>query len=359
MDTIVKALDDLTHALKGRRNVKGEAQIEALERINELLNNIPKQLESERRQEQQKQVTFNEPTAPPKDNIVPTAKQTMPLRTTQRSPIQKALIDKPIPTIAPTPRVQKETRTAPTDTEAQTTTLTPRVMRKSRQAPLTIAQSKNKIREAALSRARLPYRTHMQLRQQEQREHVQLIRNGDTREYLNYWQLMSSPKHRTIWNKSLANEFGRLAQGLPDGRVTGTNTIFFIHRDLVPKDQLRDVTYTSFSCDMKPNKKETHRTRITAGGDRINYPEDMGTLTADMTLVKTFSNIVISTKGANCVMLNVKDFYLNTPTKQYEYMRIKIMDIPEEIIEHYKLRKIFTEDGYVYCEIRKGVYGLL
>ena len=110
---------------------------------------------------------------------------------------------------------------------------------------------------------------------------------------------------------------------------------------------------------MNSNKKETHHTRITADGDRINYPEDIGTLTADMTLVKTFSNIVISTKGANCVMLNVKDFYLNTPTKQYEYMRIKIMDIPEEIIEHYKLRKIFTEDGYVYCEIRKGVYGLL
>ncbi len=32
-DTIVKALDDLTHALKGRKNVEGDAQIEALEKI--------------------------------------------------------------------------------------------------------------------------------------------------------------------------------------------------------------------------------------------------------------------------------------------------------------------------------------
>jgi len=31
-DTIVKALDDLTHALKRRRNVKGEAQMDALKR---------------------------------------------------------------------------------------------------------------------------------------------------------------------------------------------------------------------------------------------------------------------------------------------------------------------------------------
>ena len=169
---------------------------------------------------------------------------------------------------------------------------------------------------------------------------------------------MRSQKHGIIWNRSSANEFGRLAQGLPDGRVTGTNTIFFIRRDQVPKDRLKDVTYASFSCDMKPNKKETHRTRITAGGDRINYPEDVGTPTADMTLVKTFFNSVISTKGAQCVMLDVKDFYLNTPMKRYEYMRIKITNIPAEVIEHYRLREIVTEDGYIYCEIRKGMYGL-
>jgi hypothetical protein len=33
-----------------------------------------------------------------------------------------------------------------------------------------------------------------------------------------------------------------------------------------------------------------------AGGDRINYPEDMGTPTADMTLVKILLNSVISAK---------------------------------------------------------------
>jgi hypothetical protein len=38
-NTIVRALDDLMHALKGRRNVKGTSEIEALERIDELLNN--------------------------------------------------------------------------------------------------------------------------------------------------------------------------------------------------------------------------------------------------------------------------------------------------------------------------------
>jgi hypothetical protein len=109
---------------------------------------------------------------------------------------------------------------------------------------------------------------------------------------------------------------------------------------------------------LKQNKKETHQTRLTAGGDKINYPDNVGTSTADMTLVKTLFNSVILTKGATCVMLDIKYFYLNTPMARYEYMQLKLTDIPEEIIIEYKLREIATADGYVYCEIRKGMYGL-
>jgi hypothetical protein len=121
---------------------------------------------------------------------------------------------------------------------------------------------------------------------------------------------------------------------------------------------MKDVTYGSFSCDLKPNKAETHQTRLTGGGDRIKYPEDIGTPTADMTLVKILLNSIISTKGAKCVMLDIKDFYLNTPMKRYKYMRLKLSNIPKEIQIEYKLGEITTSDGYVYCEIRKGMYGL-
>jgi len=81
-----------------------------------------------------------------------------------------------------------------------------------------------------------------------------------------------------------------LAQGLNDGRVKGTNTIRFIQKDKIPHDRRKDVIYRSFSCDMKPNKTETHQTRLTAGGDLIYYPEDVGTPTADMTLFKIHAN---------------------------------------------------------------------
>ena len=56
--------------------------------------------------------------------------------------------------------------------------------------------------------------------------------------------------------------------------------------------------------------------------------------------------------------LDLKIFYLNTPMSRYEYVRIKIEDIPEEIIVEYKLRDKISSDGYIYVENRKGMYGL-
>ncbi len=44
---------------------------------------------------------------------------------------------------------------------------------------------------------------------------------------------------------------------------------------------------------------------------------------------------------------------------RYEYMRLKISDMPNNVIEHYKLHDIVTPDGHIYCEIQKGMYGLL
>jgi hypothetical protein len=56
----------------------------------------------------------------------------------------------------------------------------------------------------------------------------------------------------------------------------------------------------------------------------------VGTPTADMTLVMILLNSIISTKDAQCVTLDLKDFYLNTPMKRYEYMHLKPVDIPEQ-----------------------------
>jgi hypothetical protein len=42
----------------------------------------------------------------------------------------------------------------------------------------------------------------------------------------------------------------------------------------------------------------------------------------------------------------------------YKYMRLKLCNIPANVIEHYKLHEIATPNGYIYCEIQNGMYRL-
>jgi hypothetical protein len=156
---------------------------------------------------------------------------------------------------------------------------------------------------------------------------------------------------------SSANEFGRLAQGV-GGQIKGTNTTFFVHKHQVPQDRWKDIIYAKFVCQLKSNKADVHRTRLSVGGNKVHYPGNVGTPTADLTLVKMHINSVISTHGVQYMTLYIKNFYLNTPMVRYENVRIKIEDIPEEIIVEYNLHDKVSSDGHVYVKIQKGMYGL-
>ncbi len=39
-------------------------------------------------------------------------------------------------------------------------------------------------------------------------------------------------------------------------------------------------------------------------------------------------------------------------------MQLKISEIPDKIIKEYKLNENRPADGYIYCKIPKGMYGL-
>ncbi len=43
---------------------------------------------------------------------------------------------------------------------------------------------------------------------------------------------------------------------------------------------------------------------------------------------------------------------------RYKYMRLKLSNMPDNIIAHYHLLNIATLNGYVYCEICQGMYRL-
>ncbi len=115
--TIVKALNDLTHALKERRNTKGTLEIEALQKIDELLNEIPSPTipDEATPPPTEKRVIFDQTSKPPKETQpttprVPNDKPTPRVTTTSLTTITNATIDKPIQTNTPNPKANIETR---------------------------------------------------------------------------------------------------------------------------------------------------------------------------------------------------------------------------------------------------------
>jgi hypothetical protein len=130
-------------------------------------------------------------------------------------------------------------------------------------------------------------------------------------------QLIADPKTRDVWLLAAANEFGLLAQGVKT-RIKGTNTIKFIAHTAVPTG--RTVTYARFCANIRPQKEETHRCRITVGGDRIDYPGEVSTKTAGLTTIKLLLNSVVSKQNGHFMTADVKHFYLNTPLERPKYM---------------------------------------
>ncbi len=68
-------------------------------------------------------------------------------------------------------------------------------------------------------------------------------------------------------------------------------------------------------------------------------------------------NSVISMPNAKFGSADIKNMYLKTPLDQYEYMKMPLRLMLEDIIKHYGLREKAV-DGYVYMGIWKGIYGL-
>jgi hypothetical protein len=109
--------------------------------------------------------------------------------------------------------------------------------------------------------------------------------------------------------------------------------------------------------DVRPNKEEVHRVRLSVGGNLIKYDGDVSTRSADLTTSECLWNSVISTTGAKHMCLDVKNFYVGTPMEHFEYLRIPIKCIPLEIINHYALLPLVS-DGHIYIEVQNGMYGL-
>jgi hypothetical protein len=75
------------------------------------------------------------------------------------------------------------------------------------------------------------------------------------------------------------------------------------------------VTYGSVVVDIKDHKEEKERTRLTVGGDQIEYPGDKSFRTAGLTTAKILINSVISTLGAKFLVIDITFFLLEHPPR--------------------------------------------
>ena len=179
---------------------------------------------------------------------------------------------------------------------------------------------------------------------------AQPVLDDDTGDLLEYRHLLKHPQHKVVWTSSFGKEICRLA--------TTTDTLSFKSKTEIPTERRKDITYGRIVCTYRSEKKDPYRTRITMGGNLINYPDDCGTPTADLISVKLMLNSVISTMNAKFMTIDLKDFYLMTPMARYEYFRMKLELFPDDIILEYNLRDKVDDKGYVYCEVKRGMYGL-
>jgi hypothetical protein len=83
----------------------------------------------------------------------------------------------------------------------------------------------------------------------------------------------------------------------------------------------------------------------------------VATSTADIKNFKILIDSTLSTEDAKMMMMDINKYCLGTPLHRYEYIQLPLKIIPDEIIVKYNLQAIAVA-GWVYIEIRKGMYGL-
>jgi hypothetical protein len=182
------------------------------------------------------------------------------------------------------------------------------------------------------------------------------VLNNNTGKLMEMRHLLRDPKYTKLWGKLYTKVLGQLAQGVSG--IKGTDTIVFIKYGNILLNRRRHIAYGKTVVTYQPEKDDPNCTKLTAGGNRIVYHGNVSTPMVKMMTVKMHLNSVISTKKARYCTFDIKDFYLNTPMEQPEYMRLKLSDLPQDFVNLYNLTKIAEDNQYVYIKVQKGMYGL-
>ena len=96
----------------------------------------------------------------------------------------------------------------------------------------------------------------------------------------------------------------------------------------------------------RPHKEEQHRTRLTVGGNLLDYEGDASTPTSDLITTKIHLNSVISTKNVKFTTTDIKNFYLNKLLPDSDWMKL-----PMSIMgyHYFSLHTFSKFNGPIHC----------
>ena len=106
--------------------------------------------------------------------------------------------------------------------------------------------------------------------------------------------------------------------------------------------------------------RKTYYAQYAVGGDKLDYPGDASSPNVSMMNSKLHINSTISDAkhGARHLGLDIKNYFLGTPMAYLQYMRVPPSVIPREVWNNPRYNIQVDAEGYVYLEIRRGMYGL-
>jgi hypothetical protein len=74
--------------------------------------------------------------------------------------------------------------------------------------------------------------------------------------------------------------------------------------------------HVQFVCAYKPHKADPYWVHVIVGGDRVYYPHEVATKTADLPVTKVIINSVISTKVTLYINMHIKNCYFGADTSR-------------------------------------------
>ena len=149
-------------------------------------------------------------------------------------------------------------------------------------------------------------------------------------------------------------------------KLLGVEEVMFpIHPSEQPPDRRGDTTYYNEQVKEKFDAREPdgiqRRVRGTVGGNLIHSELDLAAQVAELEVIKMLIHSVASDRAHNTdtqfVTLDITDYYLGAPLDRYEYVRIPVRDLPDDIMDEFNLHQ-YVHNGAVLFEIRKCIYGL-